>query len=679
MKHRFLFLCCVAALILLNLSVSEVNAGEIDGVTLFVTPTGSGGCTTWGDACGLQTALGMAADGDQVWVAAGIYYPTDTNDRDISFNLISGVAIYGGFAGSETALEQRNWVTNITILSGDIGTPDVIADNSIHVVQGITVNSATIIDGFTITAGNATDLDGGGMFLYQSNPTLSHLIFTENTATNLGGGLFNNYGSPTLTDVTFIDNTVTNYGGGGMYSSFLCNPILNDVTFTNNSAVYGGGLYVYQSAATLTNLTFTGNTATYGGGLATGYGGNFVLTDAVFSANHGMYGGGVYVDSATGTSMLRVSFQSNTANSGGGLYVTQNALSMTEVDFNGNTATVHGGGIFSNDSSFTLSSANFTGNSAVQGAGIYNQNYAHPNLSDVTFSANEADNGGGMYNANNSNPSLNKVTFTGNSAVYSGAGLYNYENCSPTLTNVTFSANIAGSHGGGIYNYNASNPTLTNVTLTGNSATFDSGGMYNYNSSPAINNTIFWANSPDQAYNGGTSLPTISYSLVQDGCPTGASCSDIITTDPFLGALADNGGFTMTHALGETSPAIDAGDPDPLSCPEEDQRGIFRPIDGNGSDGARCDIGAYEYAFVPLEISIVGNGSVSKDPDQPLYEFGETVSLTAISAPGWIFTGWSGDVTSTDNPLTLTIGDHTQLVATFVQDIRFIFLPLIIK
>lgn len=70
----------------------------------------------------LQSALTAAGSGDQIWVAAGTYTPTATTDRTKSFALNNGVAVYGGFAGTETQFSQRDWASNITILSGDIGT-----------------------------------------------------------------------------------------------------------------------------------------------------------------------------------------------------------------------------------------------------------------------------------------------------------------------------------------------------------------------------------------------------------------------------------------------------------------------------------------------------------------------------------------------------------------------------
>jgi hypothetical protein len=63
----------------------------------------------------LNKAIFIANPGDQIWVAAGTYIPID-EVRGHSFWLKNGVKIYGGFAGTESKLEQRNWVDNETIL-----------------------------------------------------------------------------------------------------------------------------------------------------------------------------------------------------------------------------------------------------------------------------------------------------------------------------------------------------------------------------------------------------------------------------------------------------------------------------------------------------------------------------------------------------------------------------------
>ena len=248
-------------------------------------------------------------------------------------------------------------------------------------------------------------------------------------------------------------------------------------------------------------------------------------------------------------------------------------------------------------SSPTLTRVTFNENwSAGDCGGMVNNNNSRPKLTDVLFSGNFAtQNGGGMCNFGSS-PELNNVSFIENSAGQKGGGMYNNGNTTdPTLTNVTFSSNSAQS-GGGIYN-NYSAATLINVTFFGNTATSDGGGIYNW--SPDTNptdliNTILWGNTTDQIFVSESTSPVVSYSVIQGGYSGG---TNIIAEDPHLGPLADNGGFTMTHALGTGSSAIDAGDLD--FCPATDQRGVARPI------GSGCDIGAYEYEpkiFLPLMI-----------------------------------------------------------------------------
>ena len=123
-------------------------------VVLFVLSGGtSATCTSWTDACELQAAITASQEGDEIWVGAGTYKPTSGADRAVSFVLKDGVAIYGGFSGAETLREQRNWTTNPTILSGEIGDPNQTNDNSYHVVTTIGVPATTILDGFTIRDG----------------------------------------------------------------------------------------------------------------------------------------------------------------------------------------------------------------------------------------------------------------------------------------------------------------------------------------------------------------------------------------------------------------------------------------------------------------------------------------------------------------------------------------------
>src|SRR5258706_12512432 len=120
-KTIFNFVTLCALLVSLAGGAVTYTPVRAAGIIWFAKPaaTGSGSCTSWTNACTLQTAISFAFIGEQVWVQMGTYTPA-ASDRTVSFILKSGVAIYGGFAGTETLLNQRNPTVNVTILSGDL-------------------------------------------------------------------------------------------------------------------------------------------------------------------------------------------------------------------------------------------------------------------------------------------------------------------------------------------------------------------------------------------------------------------------------------------------------------------------------------------------------------------------------------------------------------------------------
>lgn len=347
------------------------------------TAAGNNSGDSWQNAyTSLQTALNNASSGQEIWVAAGIYKPANAaNDRVATFGLKSGVAVYGGFAGTETGRSQRDWENNPTILSGDIDNNDtntagvvldynhIVGSNSYHVVTGSGANNTAVLDGFIITAGLAdSESDemcpggcGGGLYIRGGSPRLSNLVFSGSHA---------------------VEN--------------------------------GGGLYSWENShPTLSNVTFSGNYASWGGGIAN-WGGNIVLNHVTFSRN-------------------------KAHNEGGGMTGWNSNPVLTNVRFIENGVTWRGGGMYNDrDTTPILTNVIFSGNQADEGGGMLNWDYSSPILTNVIFSGNRARKGGGMYNWDGSSPMLINVTFSGNRATESGGGMYNQSYSNPLIYNSIF-------------------------------------------------------------------------------------------------------------------------------------------------------------------------------------------------------------------------------------------------
>ncbi|MEZ4962978.1 MAG: T9SS type A sorting domain-containing protein [Saprospiraceae bacterium] len=247
---------------------------KVQATVRYVKPGGSGNQNglSWANASGDIMAMILASSsGDEIWVAAGTYTPTTGTDRAATFSLKNGVEVYGGFNGTETSWSQRDYTTNVTILSGEIGSPGLI-DNSYHVVFSLGANLSAKLDGFTITAGNATtsgnqynQFYGGGMYNWSGSPFIANCIFTDNWA-NTGGGAMANYeASPIIVNCIFSGNIAydSNSRGGGMSNQEGSNPVLTNCAFIGNSAESGGGMFNSgTSSPTLNNCTFSGNEVT---------------------------------------------------------------------------------------------------------------------------------------------------------------------------------------------------------------------------------------------------------------------------------------------------------------------------------------------------------------------------------------------------------------------------------
>ncbi|MEO8147079.1 MAG: LamG-like jellyroll fold domain-containing protein [Bacteroidia bacterium] len=298
----------------------------------YVTITGNGlqNGTTWGNAYNgtqLQTAINQSGI-SEVWVATGTYKPTSGTDRTISFVMKNGVAIYGGFNGTETLLSQRNWATNITTLSGDIGILNDSTDNTYHVINNSNLNTTATVDGFTIRDGfsyvNSGNGYGGGMANQSSSPTISNCTFLNNVAFSsdffgLGGGMYNSASNPVIFNCIFQNNLaktkdpIFNCGctldglGGAIYNTGS-NPQIINCIFTSNKAIgdaanaygIGGAIYSESGNTVAINCIFSGNTTSSLGSYGNNGGAIFIdfnaisnITNCTFSGNSGYEGGAI--------------------------------------------------------------------------------------------------------------------------------------------------------------------------------------------------------------------------------------------------------------------------------------------------------------------------------------------------------------------------------------------------
>ncbi|MFN4256184.1 MAG: HYR domain-containing protein, partial [Saprospiraceae bacterium] len=350
-----------------------VNANcPATGTVWYVNPSAASGGNGASWACGfqnLQDAIDAASSGHEIWVKTGTYLPTKdpfgnaspTDPRDKTFYLKDGVALYGGFDGSETMLSERDWVANPTILSGDIGTLNDSTDNCYHVVLSVSDANTTVLDGFTVTRGNAGAFGG----------TIT--VETKTIARNHGGGLHMNSSALTVSNCAFVSNRARNGGGayneGGSPNFSNCNFTLNHAKDSGGTSTNGGGIYSQAATLTLTNCVFSSNTSGYGGGIFNNGTCTMTLTGCSFLNNYTGTGGGIFNNPGTSNTvnqiMDRCIFSGNTAwfYGGGGVYNDAGTCTGTATNclFSGNKANSFGG-VRHNSGTYAYTNCVFSGN-----------------------------------------------------------------------------------------------------------------------------------------------------------------------------------------------------------------------------------------------------------------------------------------------------------------------------
>ena len=537
--------------------------------------SGTGDGSSWANASSnVQSQINLSGT-QQVWVAAGVYKPTSTTARTVSFAMKNGVAIYGGFVGSETSLSQRPAINPVSgspsssTLSGDIdNSPADNSGNSYHVILNPAgLNTMAVLDGFVITGGNAngssSNSNAGGMYNNgPCSPSIRNCFFQGNTASSFGGAIYND-SNPVLTNCSFQSNTASS--GGAIYNrgvSSDSSPVLTNCFFKDNTASANGGAmfndgFSGDSNPMLTNCFFQGNTASANGGAIYSdgtFGGNSrpILTNCSFQGNTASDGGAIYNRGVSGNSspvLTNCSFQDNTASANGGAMfnsgISGNSNPMlTNCSFQGNTASSLGGAIYS-DGTFSGNSRPMLTNCVLFGNGGSNTIFNANAFVSATYSL--FDNTVTRYNSGGTGNLTTTVT------PFVSMTSTQLNGCAPAIN-----AGLNSASG------------LTGITtdLAGNPRFYNTGlvdmGAYEYqaapNPSPVLSNptvstaTVGVGFSQNFTASGGVS--PYSYSLASGILPTGLSLS---TTGILSGTPTQTGSFTLTVRVTDVNGCVGTG------------------------------------------------------------------------------------------------------------------------
>ncbi|WP_353720742.1 right-handed parallel beta-helix repeat-containing protein [Dyadobacter sp. 676] len=410
--------------------------------------TGASGYTGAGDswanavpqlADALRWARAEYAGGDHGWssgnplrifVAKGKYLPayhiddrfyTTDGGKNNGFVMVRDVQLYGGFdpAAGIADLDDARILPNVaspglgTVLNGDLSgndSPDNFenhAENVHHVVVAGGIVGTGIIDGFTISGGNADETmedplavngqfviasAGGGMYLANSSPSVKNSLFYRNTGGMSGGAMiFGSASEPTFTGCTFHSNAAETGAGAGNYTA---GPLFNDCVFSGNTALsFGGGVANMQSNSSFTDCRFTGNTADAGGGMSN-QGSNPTITNTTFIENTARNGGGMF--------------------NGGGL------ITLNGCGFSGNSVEADGGGLFNGETQVFFSKCIFEGNRADQRGGAMRNDRATVTIRQSRIMANNSPQGGGIINESCPSVLIVNSIVSGNTAQMGG-------------------------------------------------------------------------------------------------------------------------------------------------------------------------------------------------------------------------------------------------------------------
>lgn len=411
--------------------------------------------TSWANAyTQLSDAIDASQEGDEIWVAAGVYKPGGLAAyRDTTFYLNTNISLYGGFSGSEANIEERgDYKQNPTILSGDVSNNDIPGnfddsrdDNCKHVIWTDTlITNSTIIDGFYIQNGHTDGADSTG-------------------DDRRGGGMLS-YGAPVVQNCTFTANY--GYFGAAAYPRFgaASNIKFRDCEFLNNRGQTGGALYINSiDNGLFENCKFQQNVSNGSGG-------------AIYNQNS--------IDS-----FINCDFIENNALSdsrGGAIYNVQVLAVYQNCDFNNNEASARTGGALhitdGDESTFVkINECNFLANIGRWGGAI--TSYGTNTIVEVNgsdFTLNEASTAGGALSIGfQATMIIDSSNFESNKSSNVGGAIFLQNDTSALqLTECYLGSNVADDDGGGIHTFSGSQIEISDCIFESNSAALGIGGGF---------------------------------------------------------------------------------------------------------------------------------------------------------------------------------------------------------
>lgn len=281
---------------------------------LFITPTGSGDCSQ-GNPCDLQTALNLAVDGDNLYLAQGTYTSTGSAVALIT----QTIGFYGGWDGSTTLPIVRDPDIYTTTLDGE----------KTRGVINIQMSNGPTIDGFTIKNGRA--LQGGGIYVLDAYPTIRNNKIVNNEAyfdfygTGHGGGIYVEDGvvdRPCIITANYIYNNLAAIGGGISHQNedtYYTTTISSNEIISNTTYWWGGGINIYHSDDIIQSNIISGNvTDEEGGGIRLWYSNSLLEGNVVINNKSNDVGGGISLKTKSNATLINNFFIKNTVD---GIYV----------------------------------------------------------------------------------------------------------------------------------------------------------------------------------------------------------------------------------------------------------------------------------------------------------------------------------------------------------------------